>query len=319
MYRKRFYGSGLVSRAKRQYKAADQQKDVTTIVVNKNIEFTCGETMLCPDGADPVRRNFIASGTAALNVYDVLRKSEYFNNYCNMYDQVCINSIKVKIIGVNWSSTRIDGINNGTIEEWKTPKSYIVVTAWDRSGLSSNQVKIQENVVRINGRYVPVHDLYVTLGRDITNYSSALTKHLGPGSSYEIVRQLYPNSLAEKEQYVSCSLLKEQYLLPEMDNGLYMYRLYEPAYVIEIDGEGEDEIVEAVEPPKPFEQYTSLPTNLQEDPACRFKPTLLVNVIAGEEPEVVGIDRQNQYAEGRDIRRYLGVNKVKPFYCIVNL
>ena len=307
MYRKRYYGNSLVSRAKRQYKAADQQRDSTTIVVNHNIEFQCGETMICPDGADAVRNNFIDSGTAAISVYDILRQNDYFENYRQMYDQVCINNVRVKIIGVNWTNSSRDGIDNGEIEEWKSPKSYIVVTAWDRTGLSRDQYKIQSNVVQAAGQVVNCRDLYTTIGRSITTYSSAITKHLGPGSAYEIVRQLYPQALTEKEQYVSCSLLKEQQIAS--NESKFKYRMYEEGVVITDPDNPE---VEAVFPPVAIEQDESLPTNLIESPSLAFKPVLLVNVIAGEAPEVVGVNRRNRLAEGGDIRRYIGVNKVRP-------
>ena len=141
----------------------------------------------------------------------------------------------------------------------------------------------------------------INLVLSITTYSSALTKHLGPGSSYEIVRQLYPSSIKEKEYFISTSLLKRQYNRSNQEG--FKYRLYQNVQ------RGDHKIPEAIE------QDTSLPTNIQEDPAIQFKPTLLVNVISGESPKVVGINEFNQEVDIDDfeeLQEYIGVNCVKP-------
>ena len=149
MYR-RSYSSGLVSRAKRNRIAASEQRDATQVVLNQNFELSCGETMFDINGNnDP--NDFYDTGTLAINIFEVLRRNQFFKEYTSLYDQVKIDSVKVKIIGVNW----INGNNNSStdqkIQEYKTPKSYVVVTAWDRSGISSNDIVKSTEIATIGG------------------------------------------------------------------------------------------------------------------------------------------------------------------------
>ena len=251
MYRKR-YSSSLVSRAKRQQFAANEQRDTTQVVINQNLELSCGETMYDINGNDNYN-DFYDTGTLALNIWDVLRRNMFFKQYSSLYDQVRIDNIKVKIIGVNWISGSNNSGDDQKIQQYKSPKSYIVVTAWDRTGVSSNDLVTTDEISRINGVDYVKPTLYTNIGRKITTYSSALTKHLGPGSSYEIVRQLYPSSIKEKEYFISTSLLKRQYNRSNQEG--FKYRLYQNVQ------RGDHKIPEAIE------QDTSLPTNIQEDPA----------------------------------------------------
>ena len=298
MYR-RSYSSGLVSRAKRNRIAASEQRDATQVVLNQNFELSCGETMFDINGNnDP--NDFYDTGTLAINIFEVLRRNQFFKEYTSLYDQVKIDSVKVKIIGVNW----INGNNNSStdqkIQEYKTPKSYVVVTAWDRSGISSNDIVKSTEIATIGGVQYQKPVMYINIGRKITSYSSALTKHLGPGSSYEIVRQCYPSASIEKEQYVSTDLIKAQYNRSNKEG--FKYRLYNNVQ------QGDHKI------PVGINQDSSLPTNLLEDPAIAFKPTLLVNVIAGSAPKVIAVNQYNNEVDidDEDANEVIGVNCIKP-------
>ena len=182
-------------------KAANEQRDTTQVTINQNLELSCGENFYKYKG-NGLEAKFADTGTLALNIFDILRKNEFFKNYSSMYDSVRIDSCRVKIIGVNWITGNNNSSNDNKIQTYKTPRSYVVVTAWDRSGLSENDVIIDVKPEEVGDNHMYMYPyIYTNIGRKITTYSSALTKHLGPGSSYEIVRQCYPSSPIEKNQF----------------------------------------------------------------------------------------------------------------------
>lgn len=294
-YRKRYrpYRSSLRKRARGNQRAANQQRDSTNIVVNTNYSFACGQTMDDPIGNNNVN-DFVDSGCAAINIYDVLRKSSYFNQFSTLYDQFKIENIRAKIVATNWVTSKDTDSNNNKVSEIVRSKSYVIVTAWDRSGLSPSQIKKEEWTDDPES-----HIFTTSIGRNITSYGSAKTKHLGPGNAYEIVRQLYPENAYEKSQFISTKLLVPQQT--RLNNYDFTYNCY---YYRKLEGEVNGKKAIA------YQWDTKYPTNLMSDPSCPFKPTLLVNVIAGPEPQVVEINETDP--EGFQTVYYLGVNKVSP-------
>lgn len=297
-YRYRPYKSST-SFARRQQRAADQQRDSTTVVINSNDSFDCGQTInqIYLDRGDS---GWYDTGCCAINIYDVLRRSDYFAEFSRLYDQFKIDNIRAKIIATNWATSREES-STEKINEIIKARSYVIVTAWDRAGIEKDQiVRSQE---WINDPYTPENKkFYVTLGKNITTYSSAKTKHLGPGNAYEIVRQLYPENLQEKNQYISTSLLKRQQT--RVNSEYFPYNCFYKKVV-------------PVTPQNPngYEYVATdfdsrYPCNLLADTACPFKPTLLVDVISGPNPMVTDIKERDP--EGFDTLLTIGINKIKP-------
>lgn len=108
--RSRGYASGRTSIAKRSrgnLRAANNQNDTSDVVINlmKSVDVgISGGFTYRYDAEQPVDHRAIKAGTCALNIYDLLRKSEFYNSYANMYDQFRITSIKVKVTPVRWST-----------------------------------------------------------------------------------------------------------------------------------------------------------------------------------------------------------------------
>ena len=294
--RYRPYRSGITRRASRQQRAADQQRDATNIVINTNYSFDCGQTMnqIYMDAGDD---GWFDTGCAAINIYDILRKSDYFSEFSKMYDQFRVNNIRAKIIATNWATSKEES-NTEEINEIIKARSYIIVTAWDRSGLSKEQVEIRkdwnDNIIN--------HKFYTKLGKSITTYSSAKTKHLGPGNAYEIVRQLYPENLYEKSQFISTALLKGQYIRTNNDN--FAYNCFYKR-VVPVTQQNPNGYVYTA-----YDFDPKYPCNLIADPSCPFKPTLLVDVISGPNPYVTNIKEKDP--EGFDTVLTKGINKIKP-------
>lgn len=289
------YRSSIAQRAKRQQRAADQQRDSTTVVINTNVSFDCGQTMneiYSQRGDD----GWFDTGCMAINIYDVLKSSDYFQSFSALYDQVKIDNVRARIIATNWATSR-DADDTQRINEIIKARSYVIVTAWDRSGISRDQVRFDEKW----NESVENKKFYCTIGKAIDTYSSAKTKHLGPGNAYEIVRQLYPENSYERSQFVNTSLLKSQQ--KRVNTEYFPYNCFYKKVVPEsVNANGY--VYEA------YDFNTKYPTNLISDPAVPFKPTLLVNVISGPTPYVASFKEKDP--EGFYTLLTIGVNKIKP-------
>lgn len=330
MYKRSSY-SNLNSRAKRQFRAADQQRDTTQVVINSDVEVTCGNTMVDTVGNGDAG-DFRNTGCAAINVFDVLRKGEFFNQFATLYDQVRIDCIRAKIQATSWTQNTNNN-NQGDVgfAEYDTPRSYTICTAWDRSGLGSDQyIKVnkrvrwmepvavqnedEEWVVERHERFKEVKDAFCVVGSNITTYSSAMTKSLGPGNAYQIVRQLYPSSVMEKSQYVNTNDLvvqgihygsENKYVTTEWRNVRKTAHL---RLGMEDDAPTED--VQYIEP-MPYNIKESYPTNLLSSPSIKFKPVLLINVLGSSNEGPIVIDR-NILNNEEDAVVNIGINKIKP-------
>ena len=171
-----------------------------------------------------------------------------------------------------------------------------------------------EWVVERHERFKEVKDAFCVIGSDITTYSSAMTKSLGPGNAYQIVRQLYPSSIMEKSQYVNTNDLKVQgihygsenkYVTTEWRNVRKTAHL---RMGMEDDAPTED--VQYIEP-EPYDIKSSYPTNLLNDPSIKFKPVLLINVLGSSNEGPIVIDR-NILNNEEDAVVNIGINKIKP-------
>ena len=86
----------MVKRAKGNARAAANQTDTTDVVVNVITKVKTGVSGYKFDN------EFVYSGVQAINIYELLRRSEFFKCYAPMYDQFRVTSIKVKVIPLAW-------------------------------------------------------------------------------------------------------------------------------------------------------------------------------------------------------------------------
>lgn len=283
-------------RSRGNMKAANQQRDSFNVVLRSKMNVEAGQfiqdipIMLLNEEEGYNEDTPIVvknTGCAFINIYDVIRKSDYFKNISGLYDQLKINSIKVDITAIDWPNAQNE--TNANDDGYVYPKALTVVTAWDRSGLSESQIQYLYGVPnRSNPIYRDLENgqdfedvfnrsdrkFYCCVGNEITSYSSSLVRHLGPGSSLRITRYLYPESFSEKSQYVATNCLVPQYENdPEAKNAYDMYNI--------VYGDNENRLRRRI---IPYDWDTKMPTNPVNDPAVSFKPTLLVGVLSGEGP-----------------------------------
>lgn len=279
-YTKRSYG---------QYKAAKQQADQASFVISipTQIAAKCLQKVLPrPDGTQELKE----LGTYALNIYDLLRKSEFYKSYANMYDEFKIDNIKVKLIPIKYNVTVGDANNAGY-------QSFTVYTAWDRTGLNNKQMILEVNG-SFNGNPIDASKpdgpknyqyigklgdwdgLYCTVGTDIATYSSAETRQVSVGQNSSIVRWLKPKTLSEKSQWLSTSNLKPWYYEYDTTYGIYRMIPTNTGTDVPIPSKFYDlpnrSFISALSDVSPA--IAGNPCFLEEDPAVSFKPTLLVGL-----------------------------------------
>lgn len=332
--------TSIARRARGNSRAANQQADSTNVVINLMHKTSAGCACLVKGTTAANSRVMANIGTAAINIFDLLAKSEFFSCYAPMYDQFRITSIKVKVTPVKWSTydqqlsmvngTRLDNAPGAVVtppgaeapaydpahlkstviannQKFIYPQGLTVVTAWDRTGLdtaqiyhpkdnddAANDIEIgvsydSENntyvvdEVDINANnvdYLPLVTVdssqvereqaykcfYTNIGDNITTYSSAQTKQLLGGSSFNLIRYLYPSSQQEKSQYFSTSDLIKTYKR-NIDSYAYEYDPLDP----DNDNAG---ILEG--------ESTDL-TSLLCTPGIPFKPTFLIGVLGSND------------------------------------
>ena len=263
-YRRRGYGSGASRRAYGNMRAARQQADNATFTINVPSKFSSfmKKGVQLPGLATGDLRT---TGVYPISIYEILRQSEFFNNYANMYDEFKIDKIKVKLLPTSFTINTNGNYRNLTI-----------YTAWDRTGLNTTQLH-----AFIDQAHPQNNQLYCTIGEDITTYSSAESRTVNPNTNTSITRWLNPKTINEKAQWLSTSLLKQWYTNYDPTSGCFTG----------LDFNGEDgqlaQIQTATNDWNSLIKYSNMakdnPCFLLEDPAIKFKPTLLVGVFPAVE------------------------------------
>lgn len=288
-------------------RAAKQQADQSVFTINIPSQISCFSRKVNSYTGDGAKLNNKSLGVYAMNIFDQLRKSDYFNNYASMYDEFKIDRVKVKLLPTQWTFN----LNTGNYNY----KNLTVYTAWDRSGLSNDQLTMvigkdytqteipgvtqnswvigSENGTANESSGVDFGGIYVTVGNDITTYSSAESRTVNPNTNTSITRWLNPKTMQEKGQWISTSMLKPWYLNYDHQRGRY-YTIPVtdvPGLYVDSEVSTTQQIVEI------GQGYTAQkgilkqwkagvsddnPCSLLEDQGIRFKPTLLVGIYPDE-------------------------------------
>lgn len=289
------YSSRATSRTKRRaignLIASNAQKDSTQ--VNLSITTKCS----AKDTTTSIGGEQVTIGAFVINVWDLLRRSEFYQSYANMYDQVKIDSIKVKLTPVQWT------FNNSASAGSNMNSAITIGTAWDRTGISNECVlKAFDNYAQtkpIVGTATNNDGYYINIAKDIWTYSSLVTRNLNPGSSVNVNRALYPSSIAEKGYYVNTADLKKWYENYDFQKSRY-YGIIEPDYVATVPNIGGELVKTEAKP--------SNPCFLVEDSSIPFKPTFLIAVKGGAldgDSYLPDSNRTNRPLYGVDVETYV--------------
>lgn len=269
-YKKRSYRKGTG-----QMRAAKQQADQAKVVLNVPSTISCFNKKLPVNGVDR------ECGTYVMNIYDLLRKSEFYQSYASMYDEFKIDNIKVKLIPVAYNVGDSDSKYS----------SLTVYTAWDRTGLSQEQIYIYGNEVGTNADYIgygPANadtdhpadsdGVYPIIGSNITTYSSAESRQVTPGTNTTITRWLKPKTITEKAQWISTSCIDKWYDAWDNDKGRYYGVPTWNADDTQIAKIGVVNSGIGVSAISWSPAVNGNPAFIGEDPNIKFKPTLLIGI-----------------------------------------
>lgn len=167
-YGRRYSSYGRSSRSSiGEYRAANQQKDSSRIV----LKWSNQQTISVATGAN--------QGTTSFAAWQALKNSGFYNNFAQMYDQIKLNAVRVKITLLAASSSIYSSTNNP-----------VFVSAWDRNGRSAPASALSFNI--------------------ISSYGSAQTRPLTQGANFGVMRTLYASTMTEKSQYVATAELPTQ-------------------------------------------------------------------------------------------------------------
>lgn len=175
-YRRRYssYGRSYRSRSRGQYAAANGQRDVSRQV----LKWSHVQEIKANAKIDSTTNTTNQQGMSSFSAWDALRRSGFYDNLAEMYDQVKLNAVRVKITLLSASSSIYSATNNP-----------VFVCAWDRNGLSPNS--------------------YISDGqfKYVSSYGSAITRPLTVGANFGMTRYLYASTMSEKSQYVPVKFL----------------------------------------------------------------------------------------------------------------
>lgn len=294
---RRYYRNSTVRRAVGNMRAAKQQADQATITFNipSNVEAANYPSV---NPFDPSKT--VNYGVYPLNVYEQLRKSEFYQSYAGMYDEFKIDRIKIKLLPTEFTYVATAGNGN----EGGRYRNVTVYTAWDRTGLSKDQLILlathltetstEIGVVTTNQNNVTDDGdgLFCIVGNDITTYSSAESRVINPGTNTSIVRWLNPKTMDEKGQWISTGSLKQWYKGYREGKFYGIPTAYKNNFLL--TNYGDVEVGAEIIPPDPgidddvpvarsalkiiSSANKDNPCYLLEDTGLKFKPTLLIGI-----------------------------------------
>lgn len=292
---------GAARRARGNQRAANQQNDISNVTINLMKKIKTGVAGYGIKDGNEMKKIY-EIGTCALNIFELLRHSEFYQSYSNMYDQFRINRIQVKVTPVTWQTYNqfnvpnsvksnngapIAGVPSGEAvypdnyshedsgglntpnSKFIVPQALTVVTAWDRTGLDDTQLSTgiptveQPKIGEVEQAALEAAYKFTTIGDKITTYSSAKSTQLVAGANFNCVRYLYPSSAQEKSLYFSTSELVQQINKPAAADKWYL---------MPVSGTWDSKNI----------------TNLHSDPNCPFKPTFLIGILKVDDLKPLG-------------------------------
>jgi len=239
----RYSKNGVKRRAVQSIRAANNQNSTINFAFKINYAFTASYS-------DATKK-----GTAAINIYDVLQSSENFINMKNMYDTVKVNGVNVRLNVTDYTTTAAEA---------STVKAINVVTAWDKSGLSTEEIEFynSNSDVITDDKYDEDKAVaYVNkIGSKVAGYGSVKKGLLNNYQRFSRYEKCWPTTQQEKALYIPTRMFNNFSTGQNASSSL-----------ISISGDyTEDTVNDVLSNPNPCIPF--------ENVAVPWKPTLLVGV-----------------------------------------
>ena len=174
------YGRYYRGRSRGQFSAANSQRDVSRTVLKWSQVQPITAKQVTIDAAGTGDLSTSQQGYSYFNAWTALANTGFYNLFIQMYDQIKINAIKVKITLLSATQNIFSATNNP-----------VFVSAWDRNGIST-QSETPEQPFRF-----------------VSSYGSAITRPMTVGANFGMERYLYASTMGEKSQYVPTAFIDE--------------------------------------------------------------------------------------------------------------
>lgn len=266
---KRYYpykkgGSTIARKSYGNFKAASQQADQGNIVVKGSrlcsVFYKENQVIAGDMTENPI--TVTHNGSDFVNFYQVLFENKNFQLQKQLWDEFRINKIKVKMTVAN-ADTSLTSLD--------TLKSVTIVTAWDRTGLSTSQVTainkaLDDPTVSIitpeHKRDLEVYSFYTKLGPIIEEYGSKYLSNVNLYGNFSRNLSLGVKDSKEKSSWISTELIDSNGMTKNNQTGQYVMDTKQRITLEQFEND-------------------SNPTNPFENPALRWKPTLLISAYNG--------------------------------------
>ena len=305
--------TSIVRRARGNARAANNQSDTTDITINLMTKCKSGVTGYFYD--DKVYQN----GVVAINIYELLRKSDFFNSYAPMYDQFRITSIKVKVTPVAWETYNqfnlpnqynsfITSVTNNSPHTANSTKDLPsadpllpddVIDSYAANGQNpsieegNEGSKVGDYQIKYtnNKEYIYPQALTVVTAWDRTGLDSSQLmqyKHDNDKMQITIGDAISTYSSAKSSQLVAGANFNcTRYLYPSSQQEKSLYHSTNDLKIQQSNDYTNDLNPYCLIKANPntydrVEYNKSYITNLYEDPNCPFKPTFLLGVLSVE-------------------------------------
>jgi len=290
---------GSARRARGNARAANQQNDISNVTINLMKKIKTGVTGYFQRPAAKATPNVVEIGTCALNIFELLRKSDFYSSYANMYDQFRINRIQVKLTPITWqtynqfnlpSTVASESLNNPANPVFPDKDVSVYTTDTDHEELVPQPIGAKYAAPRLYNvvgkeKYVVPQALTIVTAWDRTGLDDTQMDNINIGNvDYKVISigdRITSYSSAKSNQLVAGANFNcVRYLYPssQQEKSLYF---------------STTELVEQIADPTSDQPWYALKevagadstkiTNLHSDPNCPFKPTFLVGVLKVDE------------------------------------
>ena len=173
------FGRSYRNRSRGQFAAANGQRDCSRQVLKWSQVQTISAKQVSVEAAEGSGNlSTTQQGFSSFNAWVALAKSGFYELFAQMYDQVKLNAVKVKITLLSATENIFSSTNNP-----------VFVSAWDRNGIEYQQTPPEQPF------------------RFVSSYGSAITRPMTVGANFGMTRYLYASSMSEKSQYVPTSIM----------------------------------------------------------------------------------------------------------------
>lgn len=172
------YGRSYRNRSRGQFAAANGQRDCSRQVLKWSQVQTISAKQVGLPTPGSGSQSTSQQGFSAFNAWTALSNSGFYDLFAQMYDQIKLNAVKVKITLLSAAENIFSSTNNP-----------VFVSAWDRNGIVTATTNPAEPF------------------RFVSSYGSAITRPMTVGANFGMERYIYASTMSEKSQYVATSII----------------------------------------------------------------------------------------------------------------